>query len=68
MDFGAKNIVERKEGIMAKLCKYCNRFPVFGGGYCKYHQYMRTDKKPKGLSPRRPSGEANLFKEIWNQW
>ncbi len=30
---------------MAKLCKNCNKYPVFGGGYCKYCQYLRTDKK-----------------------
>lgn len=31
-----------------KICNAdnCNN-PVFGGGYCKYHQYMRTDKKIK---------------------
>lgn len=28
-------------------CSY-NRF---GGGYCKVHQYLRTDKKPKPLKP-----------------
>jgi len=36
---------------MAKSCneKFCY-FPQFGGGYCKYHQYRRTDgKKPKGV-------------------
>lgn len=31
-----------------KKCNYnlCTSF-VFGGGFCKYHQYMRTDKKIK---------------------
>jgi len=33
-----------------KTCKHINCFfPVFGGGYCKYHQYLREDvvrKKP----------------------
>lgn len=31
----------------------CNRpgcsFPVFGGGYCKTHQYVRKDKKKKSI-------------------
>jgi hypothetical protein len=27
-------------------------YPVFGGGYCKLHQYYRTDKKkPKKINP-----------------
>ncbi len=35
---------------MPKICKYdgCSN-PVFGGGYCKYHQSHRTDKKPKRI-------------------
>lgn len=35
---------------MAKECKKldCSN-PVFGGWYCKFHQYLRTDKKSKGL-------------------
>lgn len=33
---------------MPKLCQTegCNN-PVFGGGYCKFHQLLRKDKKPK---------------------
>lgn len=33
---------------MSKKCKVskCN-YPVFSEGYCKYHQYMRTDEKAK---------------------
>lgn len=33
---------------MPKICNKedCNR-NVFGGGFCPYHQYLRTDKKPK---------------------
>jgi hypothetical protein len=33
---------------MPKICKHeeCNH-PVFGGGYCRNHQFLRTDKKPK---------------------
>lgn len=36
---------------MAKTCNApdCDNF-CFGGGYCKFHQYMRTDKKPKELN------------------
>jgi len=38
--------------------KICNKEgcenPVFGGGYCKYHQYLRTDKKkPKPIKQQR---------------
>ena len=35
---------------MPKQCKHpeCTN-PVFGGGYCKWHQGHRTDKKPKPL-------------------
>lgn len=31
---------------MAKVCKVqgCNNF-VFGKGYCRYHQYLRVDKR-----------------------
>jgi len=33
---------------MAKTCKADNCYsPVWGGGYCKNHQWKRTDKKPK---------------------
>lgn len=33
---------------MPKTCKETNcSNHVFGGGYCKFHQYLRTDKKPK---------------------
>lgn len=28
----------------------CSYFQ-FGGGYCKYHQKLRQDKKPKKISP-----------------
>jgi hypothetical protein len=38
---------------MAKTCKYpgCT-YPVFGGGYCRAHQWKRTDKKPKPIAKR----------------
>jgi len=56
---------------MAKECKYsnCNN-PVFGGGYCTWHQAHRTDKKPKGLKKtpikkiRKATGELKMFHQI----
>jgi hypothetical protein len=38
---------------MPKPCKKegCN-YPRFGGGYCKAHGYLRTDKQTKKISPR----------------
>lgn len=52
----------------------CNN-PRFGGGYCSWHQSLRTDKKPKGLSsktpikvkPRKATGELEMFKMIWSE-
>jgi hypothetical protein len=53
-----------------KLCKKdgCSN-PVFSHLYCRNHQYLRTDdKKPKGLNKyREPTGEAEIFEEIWNE-
>ena len=56
-----------------KTCKYkdCNN-PVFGGGYCKWHQGYRTDMKKSPPKKRKPfiravTGELELFKEIWNE-
>lgn len=35
---------------MAKICNANDcTFPQFGGGFCKYHQYLRKDKKPKQI-------------------
>lgn len=32
---------------MPKICQLEScKYPVFGKGFCKVHQYMRTDKKP----------------------
>lgn len=47
---------------MAKTCKHdsCGN-PVFGGGYCKYHQNYRTDKKPKRI--KKVSSKGILRKE-----
>jgi hypothetical protein len=51
---------------MAKLCKHCNKNPVFGGGFCKYHQYMR-EKKPKPVKSDDtfPDSEMDVFLTIW---
>jgi len=56
---------------MAKTCTADNcSFPVFGGRYCKRHQYLRTDKnftslKRKSMKPAfKPSGEKILFDTI----
>lgn len=47
-----------------KTCKAtnCNN-PVWGKGYCKYHQSLRTDKKP-AKAIRKPTGERNLFDHV----
>ena len=39
---------------MPKTCDLhtCSN-PVFGGHYCKNHQWLRTDKKPKTLKPKK---------------
>lgn len=35
---------------MPKQCLHHNcTIPVWGKGYCIYHQYLRTDKKPKPI-------------------
>ena len=37
---------------MAKLCNAESCYnPRWGKGYCKYHQHLRTDKKPKPIRP-----------------
>ena len=38
---------------MPKTCNHesCENF-VFGGGYCKYHQYLRNDKPLKSVSKK----------------
>ncbi len=43
-----------------KICKATDCLsPVFGGGYCQRHQYLRADKKPRG--------EMEIFIEIWDE-
>lgn len=58
---------------MPKICNKegCN-YPVFSKGYCKMHQYLRTDKKkPKplkktSLKPKaKNTGQGTLFLSIW---
>ena len=64
-----------------KICKSdgCNN-NVFGGGYCKFHQYKRQEKnkpivstsinsfKEKKIKAKsKASGQLTLFKEIWNE-
>lgn len=46
--------------------------PVFSGGYCKRHQWMRTDKKIKVIKrtpikrkPRKATGELEVFIGIY---
>ena len=65
------------------MAKECNKEdctnPVFGKGYCKWHQYLRADKKtpkrkvftitprpPVGLNDKCVNGEAELYKIIWD--
>lgn len=53
---------------MAKICLKpgCNN-PIFSHKYCKYHQYLRKDDKYKPYKYiKKPTGELELFKDIWN--
>lgn len=49
---------------MPKICNACTN-PVFGGGYCKPHQYLRQDKKAPKPSPIRPL--IRMSKKLRNQ-
>ena len=64
-----------------KICKSdgCNN-NVFGGGFCKFHQYKRQEKnkpivstsinsfKEKKIKAKsKASGQLTLFKEVWNE-
>ena len=64
-----------------KICKSdgCNN-NVFGGGFCKFHQYKRQEKnkpivstsinsfKEKKIKAKsKASGQLALFKEVWNE-
>jgi len=46
----------------------CSNF-VFSHGFCKSHQWCRTDpKKPKPLqNTHKKTGELDLFLAIWNE-
>lgn len=52
---------------MPKICKIdgCSNF-VFGGGFCRWHQGHRTDKKPKRPNPVSEKLASNLkiYKEV----
>lgn len=64
-----------------KICKSENcKNNVFGGGFCKFHQYKRQEKnKPivstsinsfkekKVKAKSSASGQLALFKEVWNE-
>jgi len=62
---------------MPKIClKEDCKNNVFGKGYCKNHQYLRTDKKPSTIksvsakmSEYKSSGrtEIDVFNEIWKE-
>jgi hypothetical protein len=66
---------------MPKVCKYesCSN-NQFGGGFCQYHQWCRTDKKTKsirkvsknqsvilGERAKLTQKDRLLFAEIWNE-
>lgn len=62
---------------MPKQCGHKDCFiPVFGGGYCTFHQHLRTDKKPTPLkktpvnkvSKKRPlvaRQDRVLYDSVW---
>jgi hypothetical protein len=61
---------------MPKICKHtdCSQY-VFGKGYCKSHQYLRTDKPITSLkrSPIRPvskklQSELAIYRELSRQF
>jgi hypothetical protein len=59
---------------MAKKCTVedCN-YPVFSRGYCKIHQRLRKDKKPKApikqetIETLNGKTEIDIFNEIWEE-
>jgi hypothetical protein len=57
---------------MAKECKHeeCT-YPVWAKGYCKKHQYLRTDKKKttfiKSDFDNLGKTEIDIFNEIWEE-
>lgn len=59
---------------MGILCSYCGKWPVFGGGFCRYHQYRRRmaggdqhKRKSPTKSPKRKEDEkryTEICKEL----
>lgn len=56
-----------------KLCQHSDCMnPVFGGGYCKNHQYKRTDKKPvksayeKAVEKKKAQGQNSKVRGLIN--
>lgn len=39
----------KRKKCSLETCKY----PLFAKGYCSFHQYLRTDKKPKEIQHRK---------------
>jgi hypothetical protein len=65
---------------MPKKCKKQDcKYNQFGGGFCRNHQYMRTDRKPKTpkrtaikkVSPKRDTKQLHedwlFYLEIWSE-
>ena len=60
---------------MAKECNYKDcTYPVFSGGYCKFHQHVRIDNKRPRIKKRKairvsnkPTGELSMFLEIYEE-
>jgi hypothetical protein len=62
---------------MAKTCKAEGCYnPVFGGGFCQRHGYLRDDKKPKKIAPRTQkekvheisfgfNDQISMFQALW---
>jgi len=43
-----------------KLCLYCQKYPIFSHGFCKFHQNKRTDEKYKKQMDQKRSKKALL--------
>jgi hypothetical protein len=58
---------------MAKTCQHEDcKYPVFSKGYCKMHQYLRTDKKKSPIKQEKEETlngktEIDIFNEIWEE-
>lgn len=66
--FGSIGKMIRRNTCKEDGCEY----PVFAKKLCKYHQNLRTDKKPTQKKRStikakiKPSGERTIFDLIWN--